>query len=80
VAALHLPLNLEAALLTAAKNALAARVAGWKARTRALAKQSALLRNVFSLLVLVVAYALRARAERLGWDEQLRRQADAGKA
>ena len=61
-----------------AKRALAGRLARWRIWRRVLGKRSGLLQNVFAFLILVVAYAIRARAERLRWDERLRRQTDAG--
>jgi hypothetical protein len=63
---------------TKAARALAALVRGWKRWTLAHGWRPAQVRNLFAFLILVVAYAVRARAERLRWDERLRRQADGG--
>jgi hypothetical protein len=63
---------------TRAKRALAARAAAWKRWTRAAGTRSAHLSYLFSFLLLVLAYAFRARAERRRWDRRLQRQAEAG--
>jgi hypothetical protein len=63
---------------TTVKRTLARWLVRWRTWRRVLGKRSGLLRNVFAFLILVVAYAIRTRAERSRWDARLRRQTDAG--